>query len=99
MKFSNEIITARNNPTVKWASSLKDKKGRESEGVFIAEGEKLTYEAIGAHLPVTHIFVAESKAERILPRLKSFDSDAALGDVRVITLADGVFALHKQSAY
>ena len=91
MKFSSEIITARNNPTVKWAASLKDKKGREAEGVFIAEGEKLSYEAIEAHLPVTHIFVAESKAGRILPRLHELDSVQSCENARVIILADGVF--------
>lgn len=91
MRFSNEIITARNNPTVKWAASLKDKKGREQEGVFIAEGEKLTYEAIESGLPVTHIFVAESKVSKIIPKLRELDSAESNPDARVIMLADGVF--------
>ena len=70
MKFIDEIIMSRNNPTVKLAASLKDKKGRDAEGVFIAEGEKLTYEALEAGLPVVKILVAESKAEKILSKLK-----------------------------
>ena len=37
-----DVITSRNNPLVKFAASLKDKKGREKEGTFIAEGDKLT---------------------------------------------------------
>ena len=91
MRFSEQIITARNNPTVKWAASLKEKKGREHEGVFIAEGEKLTYEAIESGLPVTHIFVAESKLMKIIPKLKELDFVQTNKDIRVITLADGVF--------
>ena len=46
MKIREEIITARANPTVKWASSLAEKKGRADAKSFIAEGEKLTFEAI-----------------------------------------------------
>ena len=91
MKFSTEIITARNNPTVKWAASLKDKKSREIEKAFIAEGEKLSYEAIEASLPITHIFVAESRAEKIIPKLRELDGLVAHENARVITLADGAF--------
>ena len=46
MKLINDIITSRNNATVKWVASLQDKKWREREKCFIAEGEKLSYEAI-----------------------------------------------------
>mgnify|MGYP002733114634 FL=1 len=51
-----DIISSRNNPTVKWAASLADKKGRCEAESFIAEGEKLTLEVLRRGLPVTHIF-------------------------------------------
>ena len=44
MKFVNDVISSRNNPTVKWAATLSEKKGQRVEGAFIAEGEKLTLE-------------------------------------------------------
>ena len=91
MKFIDEIISSRNNPTVKWAAALKDKKGRDKEGRFIAEGEKLTYEAIESRLPVTNIFVAESKSEKILPKLRALDAASKSTDATVQVLADGVF--------
>ena len=52
MRFNGEVITSRNNPLVKWASSLTEKKYRDSEKSFIIEGEKLAFEALAAGLPV-----------------------------------------------
>lgn len=92
MKFIDEIIMSRNNPTVKLAASLKDKKGRDTEGVFIAEGEKLTYEALEAGLPVVKIFVTESKSEKILSKLKEL-SLRGLGENSLVqVLGDDAFS-------
>ncbi len=91
MKFIDEIITSRNNPTVKLAASLKDKKGRDTEGVFIAEGEKLTYEALEAGLPVVKIFVTESKSEKILSKLKEFSLRGLGENSAVQVLGDDAF--------
>lgn len=91
MKFSNEIITSRNNPSVKLASSLKDKKGRDKEGLFIAEGEKLTYEALESRLPVVKIFVSRSKSDKIFEKLKLLSQKGFGTDTDVQMLEDGVF--------
>ena len=91
MKFLSEIITARSNATVKWAASLKEKKYRDSERMFIAEGEKLTYEAIGANLPIVKIFVSSSKADKILPKLRALSEEGKAIDAEVQVLADGAF--------
>ena len=56
MVFANEVIISRNNPAVKLAASLKDKKGRYKAALFMAEGAKLTAEALSAGLPVEKIF-------------------------------------------
>ncbi len=92
MKFIDEIITSRNNPAVKLAASLKDKKGRDIEKVFIAEGEKLTYEAIEAELPVTKIFVSESKSEKIIPKLKELSNRNLGENTSVQILGDDAFS-------
>ena len=91
MKFREEIITSRNNPTVKWAASLSEKKGRGKEKAFIAEGEKLTFEAIGASLPVTHIFISESKCAGIIARLRALECGKMYDNTEVYILSDSAF--------
>ena len=91
MIFNSEIITSKNNPTVKWAASLKDKKGRDKEGVFIAEGEKLTLEAIQSSLPIVKIFVADSKAERIFEKIRGCISSSKYENTVIQVLSDDVF--------
>lgn len=91
MKFIDEIITSRSNPTVKLAAALKDKKGRDSEGVFLAEGEKLTYEALEAGLPVLKIFIAESKSNKIIPKLRELSLAGFGNNTAVQILGDDAF--------
>ncbi len=64
-------ITSRQNDTVVWAASLKEKKYREKHSCFLAEGVKLVKEALAASLPVTHIFVCEGK-EQLLDEIAPF---------------------------
>lgn len=86
-----EYISSRSNPLVKWAATLSDKKGREAAKSFIAEGEKLTLEAIEARLPITHIFISESHSERIKAKICASLDDKKYDDVRLIVLADTAF--------
>ena len=92
MKIFRDIISSRSNSVVKWAASLADKKGRNESGAFIAEGEKLSFEALKRGLPVTHIFVMEDKAERILPLLKQYSDGEIYADCQVICLSEGAFS-------
>ncbi len=92
MKENKEIITSRNNPIVKFAASLGAKKGRDEARCFIAEGEKLTYEALSAHLPITHIFILESRASAVMPRLSRYTSDEFFRDTEIILLSESAFA-------
>jgi len=91
MRIQEEIITSRNNPKVKWAASLASKKGRDAERSFIAEGEKLTFEALEAHLPVTNIFISESKKCNLFDRLSEYLSDSFYKNTEVTVLSDGAF--------
>lgn len=90
MKYFKDIISSRNNQLVKWAASLADKKGRCESGTFIAEGEKLSLEALRRGLPVTHIFVMEDRVARISELLRPYESRYA--DCQVITLSEGAFS-------
>jgi TrmH family RNA methyltransferase len=91
VKIIDEIISSRNNPTVKWAAGLKEKKNRENSECFICEGEKLTYEAINSGLNITHIFIAESKSLSILPKIKCAFEKKESNEVLVLILKDNVF--------
>ena len=92
MKIFRDIISSRNNPTVKWAASLAEKKGRSENSSFIAEGEKLTLEALRRSLPLTHIFIMEGKEERLLDMLSPFTSLSIYDNCQVIILSEGAFA-------
>ena len=92
MIFRKEIISSRSNPLVKWASSLADKKGRAEHQSFIAEGEKLTFEALRAGLPVTHILVVETKEGEIFERLRLFSDDERYSNCEVVLLSESAFS-------
>ena len=92
MKIFQDIISSRNNLTVKWAASLAEKKGRNESCSFIVEGEKLTVEALKRSLPVTHIFVMEGKEDRIFDLIFPFRSLAMYENCQVITLSEGAFS-------
>ncbi len=77
---------------VKWAASLSGKKGRDESKEFIAEGEKLTLEALDAGLPITHILVSAAKKDRILNKLDKFLYDENYKDTSVIMLSEEAFA-------
>ena len=92
MKTRNEVISSRNNPIVKWAAALLDKKGRETYSAFVAEGEKLTFEAISAGLPITHIFVSESKSDGFVNKLCEQLNTPFYNDCELIVLSESAFS-------
>ena len=91
MFFYSDIISSRQNPIVKWAASLSDKKFRENERCFIAEGEKLCFEAAKSGLPITHIFVSESKKNSLTDKIAQAFCDKTYKDTKVIFLSDSSF--------
>ena len=91
MIFHNEIITSRNNTTVKWASSLSEKKGREASRAFLAEGAKLTFEALDASLPVSYIFICEDRANEYLERIKNYNTGSRFTDTEVFIVCGSAF--------
>ena len=91
MKVFNEKITSRNNPMVKWASSLLTKKGRNQERSFVAEGAKLTFDAIDANAPITHIFLSEEAKDKYLDDLKIKGNKSIYEKTEIILLSDSAF--------
>ncbi len=63
-----EHITSLKNPKVTTWKSLKDRKGRRETGCFLAEGRKMTEEALASAFPVEAVLVDEARmAEFALP--------------------------------
>lgn len=91
MIINNDIISSRQNPLVKWVASLSDKKSRDAERSFIAEGEKLCFEAASSRLPVTHVFVSESKREALFARITDAYRDKMYESTRFICLSESAF--------
>ena len=84
-------ITSRANPTVAFASSLKEKKFRDKEGAFLLEGFKLFEEAASMHLPITHLFIAEGKKELYFERAMAMLQKANMENIGIFLLSDACF--------
>ena len=91
MKLQKTTLTSRQNATVKWVASLHDKKGRRASSAFIAEGEKLTFEAAEAGLPITHVFVSDQRFESLSSRIEAAFSSELYANTEIITVTDEVF--------
>lgn len=75
------LITGFSNPTVKQIRSLRDKKHRRAEGMFLAEGLRILTEAAEAgHLPRMVVSTAEAAQHPLAARLIA-DTEAAGGEV------------------
>ena len=60
-----ERIESCDNPLIKEIKKLKDKKWREKDKKFIAEGLRFTIEAVKSSFPVPCIFILEKKEDKI----------------------------------
>ena len=91
MNLKPEVITSRSNTLIKWVASLQNKKERNEEKCFIAEGIKLTKEALECKLTVTHIFVSEGKSAAVLTELSGLLSSVFYSSTQVVIVSDSVF--------
>ncbi|HBJ19454.1 MAG TPA: hypothetical protein DDY70_06960 [Clostridiales bacterium] len=92
MKIEDTVITSRQNPKVCYAASLAEKKGREGAHAFLAEGEKLTLDALAAGLLVTHIFAMASRRERLEEKIFPAATGERYRDTQWIWLSDEAFS-------
>ena len=92
MKIFRDIISSRNNFTVKWVASLSEKKGRSEEKSFFVEGQKLSLEALGRGLPVTHILLLEDRAEENLALIDEFRNAEEYAECEIYLLSESAFS-------
>lgn len=99
--MTNNIITGKQNPLIKKALQLRDKKGRQKYGQFLLEGPVVIAEAIREHYPLETILLAADKTKDI--HLPPTDTPITLVHHRLLdTLTDtvtkpGIIAIAHQS--
>ena len=86
MRFRDEIITSKSNPTVMRVRSLTEKKYRDEYGLFRTDGVKLAAELFSHGIVPELVLFKESSKEKVLSRIgENFpDCDA-------VVLSDAVF--------
>ncbi len=80
-------ITGFSNPTVKYLRSLREKKHRKREGVFLAEGLRLLTEALEAGSVPRILVMAEARDQHPLVQALTDAVSAAHGDI-ILTSPD-----------
>lgn len=78
MLFGKEIITSRQNPTVRELIALLDKKERRKSRLFRIDGHKLFREAVNCGAKIDLVAICSDKAERYLPEVQSTGIKAVL---------------------
>ena len=91
MNYIGELITSKANSLVKSLATLKDKKGRDELSLFIAEGVKLTREALEAGLPVKYILINKNRYDVIIEALGNSVDIIISEQIKVLVLAEEVF--------
>ncbi|SHK23065.1 RNA methyltransferase, TrmH family [Hathewaya proteolytica DSM 3090] len=78
MRYQN--IESKNNEVLKKVKKLKDKKYRDAERLFIAEGIRFVEEAVKTQFPLKYIFVSKDQYdnERINSILKGVDDSVSV---------------------
>lgn len=87
-----EVITSRQNPTLKRICSLSEKKGRREEGLFRFDGIKLFGEALQKELDIKYVLVCKGAPSSVTDAVESALLKGALSSERVIVCSAEVFS-------
>lgn len=92
IKFACKTITSKSNPAVVNAVKLTDKKYREKEKMFRADGIKLLCEAVEFGAEIQSVFVREDAIKRVSEAVKRhFDDNDSPVRVVFTPLSENVF--------
>ena len=91
MLYSKEVITSRQNPTVKLVCALSDKKGRRETGAFRFDGIKLFCEAVACRLDILQVVLSQAADGRVLSALESAIRDGAVDGAKVTLVSEQLF--------
>ena len=90
-KIAREIITSRQNPTVKRICALLEKKARRREGLFRFDGIKLLVEAAVKGVKIEIIAVSESASDSVLTEINSLIDSGKLDESRILYVSEQIF--------
>lgn len=61
---------------IKWLRSLRDRKTRDAEGVFVVEGDKMVSEALSSGLEIVGVWRREEHGDKAMERISSLSTPA-----------------------
>jgi TrmH family RNA methyltransferase len=88
---AREIITSRQNPTVKRICALLEKKSRRRERLFRFDGIKLLYEAATKGVDLETVVVSEAIDGDMLARIRTLVEGGHIAREKVIYVSEQVF--------
>lgn len=86
------VIASKNNPIVKRAASLKDKKGRREHGAFLVEGEKMTAECLDSKMDVLRVYFCEKYVGKYEERILDAMKRRGMQEDRIVRLSESAFS-------
>ncbi len=86
-----EIIQSRQNPRVRFACGLSEKKKRKESGLFRFDGIKLFSEALESHLSLHSVYVRHPAREDVERLLEGALQSGALSEEQIVYVSDSVF--------
>ena len=91
MLDERDIITSRQNPTVKRVCALLDKKNRRAEGLFRFDGIKLFYEALNCGLKIRYVLLCSDATDERRGRIEQAVAERRLDRRALILVSGSVF--------
>jgi len=101
----HQRIDSPQNPRIKAAAELREKKARQATGLFCVEGIRELARAMQQGFAVDEIFICEeilAKSKQALPKLTAtttFISERAFAKLAMRENKDGIFAILKQKTW
>ena len=89
--ISAEIITSRQNPTVKRLCALLEKKTRRRERAFRFDGIKLLLEAVARDVVIELIAVSESVDENVWEQISALIRNGDIDENKILYVSEQVF--------
>ncbi len=89
--MAREVITSRQNPTVKRICALLDKKARKKERLFRFDGIKLLGEAVKKGIEIELIAVSDAVSEGIWLQISSLIECGAIAKDKIIYVSEQIF--------
>ena len=86
-----EVITSRQNPTVKRICALLDKKARKKERLFRFDGIKLLGEAVKKGVRIELLAVSEAVSEGVWLQISSLIECGAIAKEKIIYVSEQIF--------